>query len=77
MFHDVSILFMLYNMDELCCNQIGMYGFEALREKERFTVVCPCCRQNPEIGQFSRVRKRNVQSACRTCSTIVFSSFNQ
>ena len=53
MFHDVSILFMLHNMDELCCNQIGMYGFEAKREKEKFTVVCPRCRQNPEIGHFT------------------------
>ena len=35
----VSILFMLYNIDEVCYNQIGTYGFEARREKERFIVV--------------------------------------
>ena len=34
-------------------NQIGTYGFEAKREKERFTIVCPRCRQNPIIGHFT------------------------
>ena len=29
---------MLYNMGEVCYNQIGTYGFEAKREKERFTI---------------------------------------
>ena len=24
-----------------------------MRDKERFTVVCPCCRQNPKIGHFT------------------------
>ena len=53
MFHDVSILFMLYNMAVVCYNQmLGMYGFEAKREKERFTVVCPLCRQNLKISHF-------------------------
>ena len=28
-------------MGEVCYNQIGTYGLEAEREKERFTVVCP------------------------------------
>ena len=46
MFHDVSTFFILYNMGEVCYNQIGTYGFEAKREKERFTAVCPRCRQN-------------------------------
>ena len=27
---------MLYNMGEVCYNQIGLYGFEAKREKEKF-----------------------------------------
>ena len=40
MFHDVSILFMLYNMGEVSFNEIGTYGFEAKKAKERFTVVC-------------------------------------
>ena len=44
---------MLYNMSEVCHNQIGTYGFEAKREKGRFTVVCPRCRQNPKIGHFT------------------------
>ena len=44
---------MLYNMSEVCYNQIGTYGFEAKREKERFTVVCSRCRQNPKIGHLT------------------------
>ena len=56
---------MLYIMGEVCYNQIGTYGFEAKREKERFTVVCPRCRQNLKIGHFAllfcRVRETNVQ----------------
>ena len=31
MFHDVSIFFMLHNMDEVCYNQIGTYASEAKR----------------------------------------------
>ena len=53
MFHDVSILFMLYNMGKVCYNQIRIYGFEAKREKERFTVIFPRCRQNLKIGHFT------------------------
>ena len=53
MFHDVSTFFKLYNMGEVCYNQIGTYGFEGEREKERFTVVCPRCRQNLKIGHFA------------------------
>ena len=53
MFYDVSTLFMWYNMGEVCYSQIGAYGFEEQREKERFTVVCPSSRQNPKIGSLS------------------------
>ena len=53
MFHDASILCMLYDMGKVCYNQIVMYGFETKGEKERFTVVSPRCRQNLKIGHFT------------------------
>ena len=52
MFHDIFILSVLYNMGEVCYNQIGTYGFDSRREKERFTVVCPRCHENLKIGHF-------------------------
>ena len=53
MSHDVFILFMFYKMGEVCYNQIGTYAFEGKREKERFTVVCPRCRQDVITGHFT------------------------
>ena len=51
---------MLYNMGEVCYNQIGTYGFEAKREKERFTVVCIL---------FCRSRSRSL--FFRFCSSVI------
>ena len=53
MFHDVSILFMLYKMGEVRYNQIGNYGFKAKKEKERLTVLRPRCCENPKFGHFT------------------------
>ena len=47
------LTFMLYNMGEVRYNHIGMYTFETKREKKRFTVVCPRCRQNLKTGHFT------------------------
>ena len=64
MFHDVSTLLKLYNMGEVCYKQIGTYGFEGKREKERFTVVCPRCRQKPENWSFCVVVLSNTRDKC-------------
>ena len=52
MLHDVSILAVLYNLGEVCYNQIRTYGFEEKRE-ERFSVVCSRCRQSLKTGHFT------------------------
>ena len=54
MFHDVSILFMLYiKIGEVFDDQNRTNGFEEKRKNKRFPVCCPCCRQNPKIGNFT------------------------
>ena len=53
MFQDVSNLFMLYKIGEVFDNQNRTNGFEEKRKNKRFTVCCPCCRQNPKIGHFT------------------------
>ena len=53
MFHDYSILFIIYNMGEVSYNWIGTDGFEVKSETERFTVVGPRCRQNLKFGHFT------------------------
>lgn len=66
---------MLNNMGEVWNNRFGTYRFEAKRDKERFTVVCKCCRQNSKIGHFTLLfwRLREMyKRVCRTCSTIIF-----
>ena len=40
-------------MTEVSYNWIGKDGFEVKSETERFTVVCPRCRQNLKIGHFT------------------------
>ena len=69
---------MLNNKGEVCHNQIGTYGFEAKREKERFTVVCR--RQNLKVGHFTllfwQVRERNVQKCLPHEQHDPFGSFN-
>ena len=52
-FHNYSILFILYNMDEVSYNWIGTDGFEVKSETERFTVVCLRRRQNLKFGHFT------------------------
>ena len=49
----MSTLFMLYDIGKVCFNQIGTYGFEAKREKERFIVVCPSFHQNLPCENWS------------------------
>ena len=68
-----STLFMLYNMGKVCCNQTGMCGFEAKREKERFAVVCPRCRQHLKILRccFDEDWREMYKNAYRTCSTVI------
>ena len=66
-----SIMFSLYNMGEESCCRIGTYGFEVKRKSERFTDVCPRCRQNLECGHFDEYEM--YKSAGRMCSTITFS----
>ena len=51
--HDYSILFILCNMSEVSYNWVGTDGFEVKSETERFTVVCPRCRQNLKFGHFT------------------------
>ena len=53
LFRDYSILFALYNMCEVSYNSIGTDGFEVKGETERFTVVCPRCRQNLKFVHFT------------------------
>ena len=48
MFHDVFILFMLYDIGEVCYNQIGTYGFEAKREKKRIHCCLSTLASKPE-----------------------------
>ena len=49
-FHDISILFVLYNMGKVSYNQIG----KDLKQRERrFTVVCLCSCQNLKTGHFT------------------------
>ena len=64
MFRDISILFTLYSMGEVSYNQIGTYGFEVQREKERFTVVCPRCRQNLKNWSFYVVVLTSTGEKC-------------
>ena len=45
-FEMYSILFIVYNVGEVSYNWIGTDGFEVKSETERFTLVCPRCRQN-------------------------------
>ena len=52
-FRDYSVLFILYNMSEVSYNWIGTDGFEVKNQTERFTVVCPRCRQNIKFGNFT------------------------
>ena len=53
--YDYSIVFILYNIGEVSCNWICTDGFQVKSETERFTVVCPRCRQNRKFGHFTLV----------------------
>ena len=59
--------------------RIGTDGFEVKSEAERFTVVCPRCRQNLKIWSFHVVvltstgdncSKMRAARACSTCSNV-------
>ena len=43
---------MMCDVGEVSYNQIGKYGFEVKREKERFKEECPRGRQNLKIERF-------------------------
>ena len=62
-------------MGEVCYNWIGTDGFEVKSETERFTVVCPLCRQNLKLviscSSFDEYGREMYKNACRTCSTII------
>ena len=45
----------IYNIGEVCCNWICTDGFQVKSETERFTVVCPCWRQNRKFRHFTLV----------------------
>ena len=42
-------------MGNVSYNWIGTNGFEVKSETERFTLVCPRCRQNLKFGHFTLV----------------------
>ena len=51
-------------MSEVSYNWIGKDGFEVKSETQRFTVVCPRCRQNLKIGHFTLVVLTSTGGNC-------------
>ena len=63
MFHDISILSILYNMGEVCYNQSSTKQRET--EKERFTVVCmSTLSSKPENRSFCVVVLTSTGEKC-------------
>ena len=52
-FHNHSVLFILYNTGELSCNRMGTNGFKVKSENDCFIVICSRCRQNLKFGDFT------------------------
>ena len=77
----VSILFMLYNMDEVCYNHIGTYAFEAKRAEAKIHCCLFTLSSKPEMVIlrccFDEYGRKMYRNACRRCSAIIFSSSNQ
>ena len=77
--HDDSILFILCNMGEVSYNRIGSYGFEVRREKKIHFSLFVVKTSKLVISScfFDECRREMYKYACRTRSTITFSSFSQ
>ena len=81
MFCDYSTLATLYKMGEVSFHFIGTNSFHIKAENERFSVVggAVVITSNLTISRrrLADLVKKLHQRACCTCSTIIFSLFNQ
>ena len=64
MFHDVSILFMLYKIGEVFYNQIRTYGFAEKRNNKRFTAFLSMLSSKPENWSFYVVVLTSTGEKC-------------
>lgn len=75
------MLVILYKVGKVSIHLLDTNGFHLQADNSRFIAAGLCCRETHKYENFAslfdRLHEKMRQKACRTCSTVKFSSFNQ